>query len=171
MSRLKLTLLALAATGGCSAPDAIGPSNGALSPSVAASAHRADSPSRHVLAYEKWITTYPEMAGNVNGVPGAFAGTILQRVVSADPLIVHLVARYVIVEPDRDGPSFTAVVEGDQNRHTNTAVLRGVVTDGWRTGAPVLVNFDVLAPCTLASAPVGTATCFRGTIRVGKHEE
>lgn len=171
MSRFNLALLALVAVGGCGGPDASGPSNSVLSPSVAASAHRSDSPSRHVLTFEKWITIFPAMAGNVNGVPGAFTGTVLQRVVSADGFIIHLVARYVIAEPKRDGPSFTAVVEGDQNLHTKTAVLRGFVTDGWRTGAPVLVNFDVLRPCTVSSAPAGTITCFRGTIRVGKHEE
>jgi hypothetical protein len=171
MSRFNLALLALAAAGGCSSPEAIGPRTAALSPSVTASAHEADSPSRHVLTYEKWITTSLEMAGNVNGVAGAFTGTILQRIVSADPLIVHLVARYVVVLPERDGASFTAVVEGDQNLHTNTAVLRGFVTDGWRTGTPVLVNYDVFTPCTLSSAPAGLPRCFRGTIRIGKHEE
>jgi hypothetical protein len=171
MSRFNVALLALAAAVGCGGPDAIAPSRGALSPSVDASAHRTDSPSRHVLTYEKWIAGLPEMKGNVNGVPGAFTGTVLQRDVSADPLIIHLVARYVITEPERDGPSFTAVVEGIQNLHTKTAVLRGFVTDGWRTGTPVLVNFDVLNPCTVSSAPTGTATCFRGTIRVGNHEE
>jgi hypothetical protein len=111
------------------------------------------------------------MAGNANGVLGAFSGTILTRTVSADGFIIHLKAQYVIAEPRWSGPSFTAVIEGDEDLHTQTAVLTGVVTEGWRRGAPVRVTFDVLTPCTVATAPLGTKTCFRGVIRVGEQNE
>jgi hypothetical protein len=40
------------------------------------------------------------------------------------------------------------------------------VTDGWKVGAPVLVNFNALSPCPLATAPTGTGTCFQGTIYI-----
>jgi hypothetical protein len=135
---------------------------------AAASADRSpDESYNQVIQYEKWITTAPAMAGNAGGVLGAFTGTILQRLVSADKKIIHLRAEYVIVDTHRKGQSFTAVIEGDESLWTNTAVLTGVVTEGWKKGAPVLVNFDVLTPCTVPTAPVGTKTCFKGTISIG----
>ena len=114
---------------------------------------------------------YPAMAGNADGVLGAFSGTILQRIVSADKKIIHLRAEYVITDTHRKGHSFSAVVEGDESLWTNTAVLTGVVTKGWKKGAPVVVNFDVLSPCTVPTAPVLAKTCFKGTIRIGHEAE
>jgi hypothetical protein len=140
--------------------------------SSAESGDRSADESRFArITYEKWITKYPAMAGNANGVLGAFSGTILKRIVSADGMIIHLQALYVITDPKRKGHSFTALIEGDESLWTNTAVLTGVVTEGWRKGAPVLVTFDVLMPCTVPTAPTGTKTCFRGIIRIGQSEE
>jgi hypothetical protein len=168
MTRITLGVLALVVAGGCGGGDVVAPAARDLRPGVAASAHRSpDEAYNHVIQYEKWITKYPAMAGNADGVRGAFAGTILQRVVSADKKIIHLRAEYVIADTRRKGHSFSAVVEGDQSLWTNTAVLTGVVTAGWKKGAPVLVNFDVLTPCTVPTAPVLTKTCFKGTIRIG----
>jgi hypothetical protein len=172
MSRITLPLLALIVAGGCTGRDATAPSTSAMSPDVGVSADRSPGESRFArITYEKWITKYPAMAGNANGVLGAFSGTIKQRLVSADGKIIHLVAEYVITDLKRKGHSFTALVEGDQSLWTNTAVLIGVVTQGWKKGAPVLVNFDVLTPCTVSTAPSGTKTCFQGTIRIGHSAE
>jgi hypothetical protein len=169
MTRLNLALLAMLVAGGCSGGDVTAPSSSDLIPDAGATASRSSGESKMTtIQYEKWITTFPAMVGNVDGVLGAFTGTILQRIVSAaDPKIIYLQARYVITDAHRKGHSFTAVVEGIQNLHTNTALLTGAVTEGWRAGAPVVVNFDVLSPCTVPTAPVGTKTCFKGIIRVG----
>jgi hypothetical protein len=172
MSRITLALLALIAAGGCGGSDATAPSHNDMSPDVSVSADRSSGGSPFAtVTYEKWITKYPAMAGNANGDLGAFSGTILKRTVSADGMIIHLVAEYVITDPKRKGHSFTAVVEGDESLWTNTAVLTGVVTQGWKKGAPVLVNFNVLMPCTVPTAPSGTKTCFQGTIRIGHPED
>jgi hypothetical protein len=77
---------------------------------------------------------------------------------------VHLKALYTVT--DRKGRSFTAVIEGDEDLSTNTAVLDGVVTEGRMLGAPVHVTFDVITPCALATGPSVPNTCFRGIIRV-----
>jgi hypothetical protein len=163
----RAALLALAALG-CRGGDAVAPARSDFTPVSAASADRSpDGAYNHVIPYEKWITAYPAMAGNADGIRGAFTGTILQRAVSADGKIIHLRAEYVVTDTHRKGHSFTAVIEGDESLWTNTAVLIGVVTDGWKKGSPVLVNFDVLSPCTVPTAPGTVKTCFRGTIRIG----
>jgi hypothetical protein len=172
MIRTNLALLALLVAAGCDGGETTGPSTSGLRPAPGPAADRfAAEPRSIAVPYEKWITTFPAMAGNADGVNGAFTGTILQRVVSTDGTIVHLRAEYVIDNTRRRGHSFTAVVEGDQNLVTRTAVLTGVVTDGWKKGAPVLVNFDVLSPCTVATAPAAAKTCFKGTIYIERESE
>jgi hypothetical protein len=167
MTRINPALVALLVAAGCGGSDATAPSTSDLRPAPSPSASRSSAEPRMIaVPYEKWITSFPAMAGNADGIRGAFTGTILQRVVSADGTIVHLRAEYVIDNTHRRGHSFTAVVEGDQNLITRTAVLTGVVTEGWKAGAPVLVNFNVLSPCTVATAPAGTRTCFKGTIYI-----
>jgi hypothetical protein len=172
MSRIALAFLALAVAGGCSANDATAPSSRGMYPNVGASADRSSSSDRHVVevAYEKWITTYPSMAGNTSYGPGTFSGTILSRVVSADGVIIHLVAEYVVTDPQKRGHSFAALIEGDESLATQSALLTGVVTGGWMKGAPVEVQFQIIAPCDVIGR---TGTCFRGTIRVQrqKHHE
>ena len=168
MSRNNLAVLALLVAAGCGGGDVAAPPAANLSAGTGAAVSRSADESKMIqVPFEKWITVSPAMAGNADGILGAFTGTILQRVVSADGQTVHLRARYVIDNPHRRGHSFTAVIEGDQNQLTKTAVLTGVVTEGWKTGAPVLVNYNVLSPCTLATAPAGTPTCFQGIIRIG----
>jgi hypothetical protein len=165
MTRINLTLLALLLVAGCGGGDTTAPTAPGLQPARAAD-RSSIQPHMIAVPYEKWIPNYPHMVGNADGVLGAFTGTILQRIPSADGAIVHLRAEYVIDNTHRRGHSFTAVVEGDQNTITHTAILTGVVTAGWKVGAPVLVNFNVLSPCSLATAPSGTKTCFQGTIYI-----
>jgi hypothetical protein len=165
MTRINPTLLALLIVAGCGGGDPTAPAATGFQPARAANRSSIE-PHMIAVPYEKWITAYPAMAGNADGVRGAFTGTILQRIVSADGNTVHLRAEYVIDNTHRRGHSFTAVVEGNLDQITHTAVLTGVVTDGWRVGAPVLVNFNALSPCPLATAPAGTRTCFQGTIYI-----
>jgi hypothetical protein len=166
MTRLNLALLALLTAAGCGS-DATAPTSSAPRLTSGPGASRSSTePPMIAVPYEKWITTYPAMVGNADGVRGAFTGTILQRIVSADGNTVHLRAEYVIDNTHRRGHSFTTVVEGNLDQITHAAVLTGVVTDGWKVGAPVLVNFNALSPCPLATAPAGTGTCFQGTIYI-----
>jgi len=60
---------------------------------------------------------------------------------------------------------FTALIRGGTNRATGTALLDGIVLAGWRTGAPVHVEFETVVGCMGATA---TTTCFEGTIQVGR---
>jgi bacteriorhodopsin len=117
------------------------------------------------FTFIKWFTTYPAMTGNTSLGAGTFAGTITKRIVFDNSVIVQLGAIYQVTDPSGDH-SFTAVIEGMENLQTASAVLNGVVTEGWRVGAQVHVTFDVIRPCALATGPSAVGTCFQGTIRV-----
>jgi len=117
------------------------------------------------FTFIKWFTTYPAMTGNTSLGGGTFAGTITKRTVFDNGVIVQLGAIYQVTDPSGDH-SFTAVIEGMENLQTASAVLNGVVTEGWRVGAQVHVTFDIIRPCALATGPSAVGTCFQGTIRV-----
>ena len=112
------------------------------------------------ITFTKWITTFPAMAGVTGGdAAGTFVGEVLSRTPFDNGVIVDLLARYELVA---GAHSFIAEIEGKQNTKTATAVLNGVVTEGWLVGARVHVEFEVISSC--AGKPAGP--CFQGTIRV-----
>lgn len=114
------------------------------------------------VTFTKWVTTFPFMAGSTEGdVDGAFEGEVLQRTALENGVIVQLNARYQVIDPT-GLHSFTAIIQGTQNNQTRSAVLNGVVTEGWLVGARVHVEFEVISSC--AGKPAGP--CFQGTIRV-----
>lgn len=112
------------------------------------------------VTFTKWITTYPAMAGVTGGdAAGTFGGEVLSRTPFDNGVIVDLLARYEVVA---GAHSFIAEIEGKQNTKTATAVLNGVVTEGWLVGARVHVEYEVIGSC--AGKPAGP--CFQGTIRI-----
>ena len=114
------------------------------------------------VTFTKWITTFPDMTGFTGGdVAGTYAGEVLRITPFDNDKIVELEARYEVT--DSSGlRSFTALIAGKQNNQTGTAVLNGVVTEGWRVGAQAHVTFQVITPCEFGTSNV----CFKGTIRV-----
>jgi hypothetical protein len=118
------------------------------------------------VTFTKWITDNSvlpyTMEGFVEGsVPGLFAGEVLDSRPTRNGRFSSLEAIYQVIA-DNPARSFTALIRGGRNNETNTAILDGVIIGGWRTGAPVHVEFDVLTNCP--GAPLGR--CFRGTIEV-----
>jgi hypothetical protein len=114
------------------------------------------------VRFTKWVTAFPDMAGfTEGGVDGTFEGEVLLRTPFDNGVIVQLNARYHVIDPT-GLHSFTAIIQGTQNNQTRSAVLNGVVTEGWLVGSQVHVEFDVITPCAFGSRN----TCFRGTIRV-----
>jgi len=112
------------------------------------------------VTFTKWITGFPLMAGFVGGdVAGDFAGEVLQYQESGNGRITRLEAMY---EVQAGNSSFTALIRGGQNNETGTAILDGVVLGGWRTGARVHVEYEVMTDCT--GAPAGV--CFQGNIHI-----
>ena len=155
MSRIAFPLLALlVVAGGCSGSDATGPMSHDVSQS---------SPEAAVseVTFEKWFTTFPTMTGNTSFGAGTFAGTILTATAFDNGVIVKLRALYMVTDPS-GSHSFKALIQGTQNNETATAVLNGVITEGWMVGARVHVTFQVIRPCQIVAKPV----CFQGTIRI-----
>jgi hypothetical protein len=110
------------------------------------------------------------MAGYTGGdIPGTFVGEVLRRQPSANPelkaAIIKLEAIYEVHDVNGDHV-FTALIRGGTNAATGAALLDGVVLAGWRTGAPVHVEFETVVGCV--GGPTPTTTCYEGTIRVGR---
>jgi hypothetical protein len=60
--------------------------------------------------------------------------------------------------------SFTAHVFVTQNNVSKTAVIKGVVTDGWLKGSRVSGNYVVLNTCP--GEPLGAGPCFQGVLHI-----
>ena len=167
ISRVAFPLLAVLVAAGCGGRDATDPSGHNMQLGLSSSEDQSSSEAPlFKIPFEKWFTTYPTMTGNTSYGAGTFAGTILLRTVSPDGVIVHLRALYMVTDPSGRDHSFTALIEGDENLKTRDAVLNGVVTEGWMTGAPVRMTFTIITPCALATGPSAKGTCFQGVIRI-----
>jgi hypothetical protein len=135
------------------------------------------------ITFSKWITGpvfVPDNFGITEGralmqgltggdIPGTFVGEVIQAQRSANPAlkvrINKLEAIYEVHDVNGDHV-FTALIRGGTNLATGAALLDGFVLAGWRTGAPVHVEFDTVVGCE--GAPTATTTCFVGTIHVGR---
>jgi hypothetical protein len=130
------------------------------------------------VTFTKWnsplisATLFPLLTGVAGGdVVGVYAGEVLFRQTSqAQPghsRITVIEAMYEVQAEDR---SFTALIRGGVSNATGEALLDGVVVAGWRTGAPVHVEFVTIPAavgCTDVGGPPGK-TCWTGTIHVGR---
>jgi hypothetical protein len=117
------------------------------------------------VTFIKWFTTFPAMTGNTSFGAGTFAGTILELTAFDNGTVAKLQALYRVTDP-AGSHSFAALIQGTQNAETATAVLNGVITEGWRVGAQVHVTFQRITPCALAIGPSVPGVCFQGTIRI-----
>jgi hypothetical protein len=122
-----------------------------------------------IVTFTKWITItpgFPIMEGFTGGeAAGSFSGEIFVAQTTIDQLITRLEAVYEIHAGNH---SFTALIRGGQNNKAGTALLDGVVLDGWLTGEAVHVQYRVIH-CDQPNAAGGT--CFQGTIRIGSEFE
>jgi hypothetical protein len=157
---------------------AVGPAHAAAQ-TVVVQGENDDRPNRPIdMTFTKWITTFPLMEGYWGGdLANEFVGEVFQRQVSqrqADNCylpapncgrIIRLEALYEFHNGDR---SFTALIRGGTSGDSGAALLDGTILFGWRVGAPVHAEFQTIPGATgCFGAPPG-ATCFQGTIRVGR---
>jgi len=100
------------------------------------------------ISFTKWVTTFPRMEGITGGdVHGVFVGEVLQRQVSVNPNLNSIIRLEAIYEVhDANGSLFTALIRGGTDGVTGAALLDGVILAGWRTGAPVHVEFETIPP-------------------------
>jgi len=118
------------------------------------------------VAFTKWVTSFPNMAGLVSGDVGAglFAGEILN------------------IEPTTNGDKidalyhinggafhFTAHNHVTENLQNGTAVINGVIMDGPMKDARVRGEYQIITPCGVINAQNGDGgdTCYQGTLTIG----
>jgi hypothetical protein len=118
------------------------------------------------LTYTKWFAPgFPNMVGVVGGhIVGQFGGAVLEATPDATGRFIRLRAIYIVVAPD-PSRSLTIRVKGVQDNQSRTAVLEGRVVDGWRTGARVHAQYNVISNC--AQSP----ECFQGTISIKQRDD
>jgi hypothetical protein len=136
-----------------------------ISPVLAGGKHDNNRPVD--ITFTKWITTSPAMAGFVGGdVSGVFVGHIFHRDVSPNGHVVRLEAMYEVQDGDR---TFAALIRGGSNP-AGLGLLDGFILDGWRTGAPVHVEFQRTSTADggCVGAPDTVTVCLEGTIHVGR---
>jgi hypothetical protein len=147
-----------------------------ISPGLAAghpaAARDKDDERRGVqVVFTKWVTDWPNMAGLVSGDVGGgtFAGEVLNYTPTA--AIDKIEALYHL---NGGAHQLNAHVFVTQNNLNGTAVFKGVViTEGRLKGARVRGDYQVISPCGVTNAQLGTAgdVCFQGTLDIGRISE
>jgi hypothetical protein len=159
MKTNKILTFASLAVAAFAAMSAVGPTQVALADPGGEKGHAFD------VTFTKWTTTFPDMAGVVGGDvgDGTFAGEILSLVKSPDGSTTTIHALYHI---NGSRHFFTADNHITQDNVAGTAVITGVVTEGWLEGAAVTGEYKVLANC-----PENTTggRCFQGALEINKN--
>jgi len=115
------------------------------------------------ITVTNWFTcaTCTTIRGVVAGdVVGTLGGAVVALGPAAKGVVYQTLHDRFVVRAARGSRSFVALVNGRRNLETGTAVLDGLVTDGWQKGAMVHVELRPIA-CTRSARG-----CYTGTIRV-----
>jgi len=125
------------------------------------------------FTFTKWVTSapgYPSLAGVLmEGVVGGDVGngSYAGEVISEDltqPGYWLANARYEFYGEEN---SFIANVHVVQNNSTGTAVITGVVTQGWLKGAQLTGEYTVMSSCPIATpGNIFGTLCFQGTLHI-----
>jgi hypothetical protein len=121
-------------------------------------AQDADADDPVNVTFTKWVTTIPDMEGIVGGGvgEGAFVGEVLNFV--PGDIITNVEALYHI---NGETHAFTAHMFVWQNETTQTAEVRGVVTEGWLQGSLLRGTYTVI------SCPDKTdGLCYEGELHI-----
>ena len=127
------------------------------------------------FTFTKWATSapafYPSLAGVLmEGVVGGdvgngrYAGVVLSDDLTQEPDFWLANARYEFYGRKH---SFIANVYVTQNNTAGTAVITGVITQGWLKGAQITGGYTIYSVCPIATpGNVFGTTCFQGTLHV-----
>ena len=170
MRFLKLILVVIVMVAALAAPFAVGPTQMALADKSGQNGRTFQ------VIFTKWVTSPGvapvlfNMAGVVSGDVGGgqFVGEVLE--LTPTEAATTIKALYHL---NGGTHQLTAQLTVVQDNKAGTAVLKGVVTDGWMKGAKVRGTYQVIAPCGIlnANGPFGDV-CFQGTLRInGEHGE
>jgi hypothetical protein len=121
-----------------------------------------------VITFTKWVLATPSgaMAGFINGDPDAqdFVGHLFTSTASFNGHVRRLEAMYEVVD---EGRTFSAMLRGGQSA-AGYGLLDGVILDGWRVGAAVHAEFQLMTKAEggCAGTPDEVSSCFEGFIVV-----
>ena len=136
----------------------------AVTAAVAAPAQARQSPAGGFrIAVTDWFTcaTCTTIRGVVAGdVVGTLRGAVIALRPAGNGATFQTLHDRLVVRAANGSRSFVALVNGRRSLATGTAVLDGLVTDGWEKGAMVHVE---LRPTACRQSARG---CSTGTIRV-----
>ncbi len=126
------------------------------------------------FTFTKWATFQPDpstmvgvlMAGVIGGDigNGRYAGEVLSEDLSQEPDYWLANARYEFYGQDN---YFVADVHVKQDETKGTAVITGVITQGWLKGAQVTGEYTVISECPIEpTGDVFGKLCFQGALHV-----
>jgi hypothetical protein len=154
---------------GCQKENQLGTSP-AISPTVSISTDEsigsADKNIGHTFdaTFTKWITNFPTMEGVVGGDvgTGTFVGDILNISTVGDITSIDVLYHF-----NGRVHSFTAHNFVTWNTALGTAVITGLVIEGWLKDATVTGEFDVRGICPIPTPgnAEGT-TCYQGVLHI-----
>ena len=148
---------------------AVAPAQSALADAGGVKGHTFD------FTFTKWATSAPEhypslegvlMAGVVGGDVGngRYAGEVISDDLTQEPDFWLANARYEFYGKRH---SFIADVDVVQDNTAGTAVITGVITQGWLKGAQLTGEYTVYNECPIATpGNVFGTLCFQGTLHV-----
>jgi hypothetical protein len=130
------------------------------------------------VIFTKWVTTEGDgqpvkfhmegvVSGDVGG--GQFVGEILE-ILEQTPTEANTTIK-ALYHLNGGAQQLTAQLTVVQDNNAGTAVLKGVVTDGWMKGAKVRGAYQVIAPCGILNVATDLSgdVCFQGTLRIQGH--
>jgi hypothetical protein len=127
-------------------------------------------------AFTKWVTTAGtapvvfNMAGVVSGDVGGgkYAGEVLSLTSTSTPTTPGITKIEALYHMNGGTHQFTADLHITQDDKKGTAVIEGIITDGWLKGAKVQGEYTVIAPCGIINAQQGAFgdACFQGTLHI-----
>jgi hypothetical protein len=146
MRFLRLILVVIVVVAALAAPFAVGPAQMALADK---GGQKGDN---FEVIFTKWVTSQGDgnpvllnMAGVVSGDVGGgqFVGEVLEMTPPTEPTTTIKAVYHL----NGGAHQLTAQLTVVQDNAAGTAVLKGVVTDGWMKGAKVRGTYQVIAPC------------------------
>ena len=121
--------------------------------------------------FTKWVTTSPPAAGVGANMVGVVGGDVGSGVYAGEILTMNTVGNITSIHAlyhfNGSKHTFTADVNITQDDSAGTAVIAGKVTDGWRKGASVTGEYNVLNTCPIDTPDNAYGTmCFQGALHI-----
>ena len=121
---------------------------------------------RHVT-FTKWGTTGSSLAGVVGGDVGS--GRLGGVVLSNDQSVPGFWLGHARYEFYGEKHSFIADIHITENNTTTpaTAVITGIITQGWRRGAQLIGEYTTMPMCPIPTpGNVDGLVCYQGTLQI-----